>query len=69
MCSKLKVYFKNKFQDDVVVPFILGERLYQVAVAKRAPDAKPVKFVPFEEDRAFGHVLIYSAPEFPEILK
>jgi len=38
----------------MVVPFILGEKLYKAALASRASSMKQVKFVPFEAERCLG---------------
>jgi len=56
-------------KDDLVVPYILGERLYQSALAKRPLDAKPVNFVSFESDLGLAHVYIYTSPETPSIIQ
>lgn len=56
-------------KDDLVVPYMLGERLYQAALAKRPLDAKPVNFVSFEAELGLAHVFIYSAPETPSIIE
>ena len=56
------------FKDDLVVPYMLGERLYQAALAKRPLDAKPVNFVSFESELGLAHIFIYSAPETPSII-
>ena len=45
------------FKDDLVVPYMLGERLYQAALAKRPLDAKPVNFVSFESE--LGKIYIF----------
>ena len=47
---------------------MLGERLYQAALAKRPLDAKPVNFVSFESELGLAHIFIYSAPETPSII-
>jgi len=56
-------------KDDLVVPYMLGERLYQAALAKRPLDAKPVNFVSFESELGLAHIFIYSAPETPSIIE
>ena len=48
---------------------MLGERLYQAALAKRPLDAKPVNFVSFESELGLAHVFIYSAAETPSIIE
>ena len=62
-------FIENLFQDDLVVPYVLGEKLYQAALAKRPLDAKPVNFVSFEPDLGLAHIFIYSAPETPSIIQ
>ena len=52
-----------------MVPYILGEKLYQAALAKRPLDAKPIQFVNFESDQGLGHIFIYSAVETPGIIQ
>lgn len=56
-------------KDDLVVPYVLGEKLYKAALAKRPLDAKPVNFVSFEPDLGLAHIFIYSAPETPSIIQ
>ena len=63
------VYLSFTFKDDLVVPYMLGERLYQAALAKRPLDAKPVNFVSFESDLGLAHVYIYTSPETPSIIQ
>ena len=48
---------------------MLGERLYQAALAKRPLDAKPVNFVSFESELGLAHIFIYSAPNTPSIIE
>ena len=56
-------------QDDLVVPYALGEKLYQAALAKRPLESKPVKFVSFESELGLAHIFIYTAPEVPSIIQ
>lgn len=56
-------------KDDLVVPYILGEKLYQSALEKRPLDAKPVTFVSFESEKGLGHIFIYTAQEVPSIIE
>ena len=63
----LNVFFT--FQDDVVVPFILGERLFEAAKKTRVESSKPIEFIRFEGERRLGHVSIHTAQEFPDIIK
>ena len=59
--SYYKSYLTKKyfpiFKDDLVVPYMLGERLYQAALAKRPLDAKPVNFVSFESELGNKNIL------------
>ncbi len=58
-------------QDDVVIPFQLGKKLYEVICESRKQNStkqQPVKFVEFSEDQGYGHINIYSAPELPDIV-
>ena len=57
-------------QDDAVIPFELGYKLYQVALEsrKQIQTKNQIKFVPFESDRALGHTFIYSAPEIKDLI-
>ena len=66
--SLLPILISFTFKDDLVVPYMLGERLYQAALAKRPLDAKPVNFVSFESELGLAHIFIYSAPETPSII-
>ncbi len=52
-----------------MVPYVLGEKLYQAAVAKRPLESKPVNFVSFEAELGLAHKFIYSAPEVPSIIQ
>jgi abhydrolase domain-containing protein 12 len=55
-------------RDDHVVPFVLGEKLYQAAKASRISSSKPLFFFPFHGDLGYAHVLIHTAPELPNIV-
>ncbi|XP_046989448.1 lysophosphatidylserine lipase ABHD12 isoform X1 [Schistocerca americana] len=56
-------------QDDVVVPFILGQRLYKSLEQTRPKDAASVEFVIFEDKYRYGHKYICRAPELPDIIQ
>ena len=52
------------------MPYVLGRKLYDAAVVSRVRGtSKPVKFVSFDEEEAFGHVFIHSAPIVPNTVK
>lgn len=52
-------------KDDVVVPFHLGEKLFEVALVS---NKDKVQFVSFEPEEGLGHTLIYSSKRVPAIL-
>ncbi|XP_071490816.1 lysophosphatidylserine lipase ABHD12-like [Diadema antillarum] len=55
-------------EDDWIVPFDLGKKLYEVAMDTRPPTAGPVKFVSFGAE-GFGHKNIAFSPKLPPILR
>ncbi|XP_040576190.1 lysophosphatidylserine lipase ABHD12 isoform X3 [Lepeophtheirus salmonis] len=55
-------------EDDLVVPFQLGQKLFKTALKHRSSKAKPIQFIPFSSVHGYGHIYIYAAPELPEIV-
>uniref|UniRef100_A0A8C5MVD6 Lysophosphatidylserine lipase ABHD12 n=1 Tax=Leptobrachium leishanense TaxID=445787 RepID=A0A8C5MVD6_9ANUR len=56
-------------EDDPVIPFHLGRKLYNIAApAKSLRDFK-VQFVPFHKDLGYRHKYIYRSPELRQILR
>ncbi|CAN9500204.1 unnamed protein product [Ophioblennius macclurei] len=55
-------------EDDTVVPFHLGKKLFQVASASKSLSGHKVSFVPFPAALAYKHKFIYRSPELPHIL-
>ncbi|KAK7103558.1 lysophosphatidylserine lipase ABHD12-like [Littorina saxatilis] len=55
-------------EDDRIVPYDLGEKLYQVAKSSRSSHTKDVKLVNFDSRYGYGHKNIYKAPELKEIV-
>nr|DBA26979.1 TPA: hypothetical protein GDO54_011165 [Pyxicephalus adspersus] len=56
-------------EDDPVIPFNLGRKLYNIAApAKSLRDFK-VQFVPFHKDLGYRHKYIYRSPELRQILR
>ncbi|KDR08111.1 monoacylglycerol lipase ABHD12 isoform X3 [Zootermopsis nevadensis] len=55
-------------EDDMVVPFLLGKRLYNTAIQIRPKDAGRVEFVPFDKNYKYGHKYIYKSPDLPQII-
>lgn len=56
-------------EDDYVIPFQLGYRLYRIALDKRHKAWGPVEFHRFDGSRQYGHKFICYAPELPELIK
>uniref|UniRef100_A0A672HXU1 Abhydrolase domain containing 12 n=1 Tax=Salarias fasciatus TaxID=181472 RepID=A0A672HXU1_SALFA len=55
-------------EDDTVVPFHLGKKLFQVASTSKSLSGHKVLFVPFPAALAYKHKFIYRSPELPHIL-
>lgn len=55
-------------KDDAVVPYSLGEKLYQIALEKRPKEAAPIKLVSFEPERNLGHKYIVNANEMTRVV-
>lgn len=56
-------------EDDAIVPYELGQKLYQAAVKTRPESFGPVEFVSFNASLQYGHKLIFMAPELPDIIR
>ncbi|KAH3851352.1 lysophosphatidylserine lipase ABHD12-like isoform X1 [Dreissena polymorpha] len=56
-------------EDDVIVPFHLGVKLYEAAVTSRPDSFGAAQFVPFNASLGYGHKLIFMAPELPDIIR
>ncbi|XP_037061178.1 lysophosphatidylserine lipase ABHD12 isoform X4 [Peromyscus maniculatus bairdii] len=56
-------------EDDPVVPFHLGKKLYNIAAPSRSFRDFKVQFVPFHSDLGYRHKYIYKSPELPRILR
>nr|XP_009671473.1 PREDICTED: monoacylglycerol lipase ABHD12 [Struthio camelus australis] len=56
-------------EDDPVVPFHLGKKLYNIAATSRSFQDYKVQFVPFHTDLGYRHKYIYRSPELPRILR
>ncbi|KAI8116891.1 hypothetical protein FF38_06700 [Lucilia cuprina] len=56
-------------EDDYVVPFQLGYRLYRIALDTRGKAWGPVEFHRFEGSRKYGHKFICHAPELPDLIR
>uniref|UniRef100_A0A8C0UEN4 Lysophosphatidylserine lipase ABHD12 n=2 Tax=Cyanistes caeruleus TaxID=156563 RepID=A0A8C0UEN4_CYACU len=52
-------------EDDPVVPFHLGKKLYNIAATSRSFRDYKVQFVPFHTDLGYRHKYIYRSPELP----
>uniref|UniRef100_A0A4W6F0U3 Lysophosphatidylserine lipase ABHD12 n=1 Tax=Lates calcarifer TaxID=8187 RepID=A0A4W6F0U3_LATCA len=55
-------------EDDTVVPFHLGKKLYNMASQSKSLSSHKVQFVPFPSSLAYKHKFIYRSPELPNIL-
>ncbi|XP_059504374.1 lysophosphatidylserine lipase ABHD12 isoform X2 [Stegostoma tigrinum] len=53
-------------EDDAVIPFHLGRKLYDIASSK---GNRKVQFVPFHKDLGYRHKYIYKSPQLPHILR
>lgn len=56
-------------EDDMVVPYQLGKRLYNTAIQIRPKDAGPIKFVTFDKSHKCGHKYICRSPALPPVIK
>uniref|UniRef100_A0A667Z218 Lysophosphatidylserine lipase ABHD12 n=1 Tax=Myripristis murdjan TaxID=586833 RepID=A0A667Z218_9TELE len=55
-------------EDDSVVPFHLGKKLFDMAAQSKSLSGQKVQFVPFSSSLAYKHKFIYRSPELPNIL-
>uniref|UniRef100_A0A2M3Z6B0 Putative monoacylglycerol lipase abhd12 n=1 Tax=Anopheles braziliensis TaxID=58242 RepID=A0A2M3Z6B0_9DIPT len=55
-------------EDDLVVPFDLGYKLYRKALDTRGKSWGPIEFHRFEKSSHYGHKHICRAPNLPEIV-
>ncbi|XP_061823435.1 lysophosphatidylserine lipase ABHD12 [Nerophis lumbriciformis] len=55
-------------EDDAVVPFHLGKKLYNMAARSKSLSGHKVQFVPFPSSLAYKHKFIYKSPQLPHIL-
>lgn len=56
-------------EDDLVIPYDLGLKLYKSAQQNRPKGSGPLQFVPLKASFGYGHKHIFQAPELPEIIK
>ncbi|XP_069463925.1 lysophosphatidylserine lipase ABHD12-like isoform X2 [Ambystoma mexicanum] len=56
-------------EDDPVIPFELGRKLYNIAAPSKSLRDYKVQFVPFHKDLGYQHRFIYRSPELPNILR
>ncbi|XP_061141409.1 lysophosphatidylserine lipase ABHD12-like isoform X2 [Syngnathus typhle] len=56
-------------EDDHVVPFHLGKKLYETAARSRSLSSHKVNFVAFPSLLAYRHKFIYRSPRLPSILR
>ncbi|XP_066553170.1 lysophosphatidylserine lipase ABHD12 isoform X2 [Amia ocellicauda] len=55
-------------EDDTVVPFNLGKKLYNIASESKSLSGHKVQFIPFSKALGYRHKFIYRSPELPHIL-
>ncbi|XP_051502886.1 lysophosphatidylserine lipase ABHD12-like isoform X3 [Myxocyprinus asiaticus] len=55
-------------EDDTVVPFQLGKKLYDLAAQSKSLNGHKVQFFPFPSSLGYRHKFIYKSPELPNIL-
>lgn len=56
-------------EDDSVVPFQLGKKLYSLASQSKSLSGHKVQFVPFPFHLGYKHKFIYRSPELSNILR
>uniref|UniRef100_A0A8C7LP29 Lysophosphatidylserine lipase ABHD12 n=1 Tax=Oncorhynchus mykiss TaxID=8022 RepID=A0A8C7LP29_ONCMY len=56
-------------EDDSVVPFHLGKKLYNIASQSKSLSGHKLQFIPFPVSLAYKHKFIYRSPELPHILR
>ncbi|XP_060069074.1 lysophosphatidylserine lipase ABHD12-like [Ylistrum balloti] len=56
-------------EDDKVVPFELGKKLYGIASETRPTHSGPLEFISFNASYGYGHKLIFMAPELPNAIR
>lgn len=56
-------------EDDYVVPFQLGYKLYRIALDTRGKSWGPVEFHRFDGSLNYGHKYLCRAPELPDLIK
>ncbi|XP_016379184.1 monoacylglycerol lipase ABHD12-like [Sinocyclocheilus rhinocerous] len=55
-------------EDDAVVPFQLGKKLYDLAAQSKSLNGHKVQFIPFPSSLGYRHKFIYKSPQLPNIL-
>uniref|UniRef100_A0A9J7ZFX2 Abhydrolase domain containing 12, lysophospholipase n=1 Tax=Cyprinus carpio carpio TaxID=630221 RepID=A0A9J7ZFX2_CYPCA len=56
-------------EDDTVVPFQLGKKLYDLAAQSKSLNGHKVQFIPFPSSLGYRHKFIYKSPQLPHILR
>ena len=56
-------------EDDYVVPFQLGYKLYRTALDTRGRAWGPVEFHRFDGAHNYGHKFLVKAPELPALVQ
>ncbi|KAK3093611.1 hypothetical protein FSP39_018069 [Pinctada imbricata] len=56
-------------EDDEIVPYELGVKLYESARSNRPPGSGPLEFLPLHKGHGYGHKHIFQAPELPDSIR
>ncbi|CAH1263200.1 ABHD12 [Branchiostoma lanceolatum] len=56
-------------EDDFIVPFRLGKKLYEIAKETRPRDAGPVNFIGYDRSHGYGHKYICNSPALPQVIR
>lgn len=55
-------------EDDMIIPFSMGQKLFQAAVDTRPPSAPRAQFVSFDASKKYGHKGIFRDDLLPDII-
>ncbi|XP_019636615.1 PREDICTED: monoacylglycerol lipase ABHD12-like [Branchiostoma belcheri] len=56
-------------EDDFIVPFRLGKKLYEIAKETRPKGAPPVHFIGYDRSHGYGHKYICNSPALPQVIR
>lgn len=55
-------------EDDMIIPFSMGQKLFQTAIQTRPASAPRAHFVSFPASKKYGHKAIFRDEELPDII-